>query len=394
MKFKKKYLLFSVVEIVAFVFSCFFASLSKNYRIDVFCNNLISYTKYSTVDAAATPLLSISSKKEKFDYKDLFSSVNYNQYVPYYRCSTDTLLNFSSSADSIGVSVISQPTFWSTPYTTSNGETIFRLDHSSYYLKYQSEYNSHGYNAFFYLSQSLASHICKEMSISEETLIGRVFEFKDKNDETMTAYVSNIVVDGYGLSDYQTHDKGFFVLSFLLFDPKIKNNFNAYFDIKMKGNSRGNSKIIEACLGSCPRSDYCYDFYTFSKSNKEITLNQDISEQFQTLDLNDDYKWVAGVVVFGFLFMVAETAKAIFRKKYRNFVLTSSAISAIIFGLFGIVCSFIYVFYLFGFFSLIYFAIDSIFILIYAIGLLHKKYRPKSGGNILEQSSKYYEIKI
>lgn len=394
MKHRKKYFFFSLINVVAFVLSCLLCSFSWGYKVDSFSNQLVSYVSTSTERIETFPMVSMSSKEEKFDFSKIFNNVYYNHYVPYYRCAVETKLSYSDSSDPLNISILSQPTFWSEQYKTSNDTFIYKLDHSSYFLKYKSEFNSHGFDAFFYLSQSLATYICEQESIEEEALIGRIVEFTDKNQNIKQAYVSNIVVDGYGLADYQNNDLGHFVLSYVLFDPRVKDDFNARFDIKMKVNPRGNSSIIETCLSCCPKENYNYDFFTFSNASQTIERNEKLSQKFSKIKKTSDFGWIIGVAVLATAFAAYLVFKIYFYKKNTLMVVLSSIIPSSLFVIIGIIFSFIYTYYLFGLFSIIFLGLELPFLVYFAFNYKIKEALNSWGAENVVRHTSFYTIKI
>lgn len=391
-KIKVKHFGLSLINIFTFALSCLFSTFSWNYKVDVFANKMVSYTQYSVKDKYVFPYLSISPKTEEFDFGKIFSYVCYNHYIPNYCCKTTTTLSYLDfSAD---VSIVSQPTFWSTEYK-KNDNTYYKLDHSSYFLKYKSEYNSHGYDAFFYLSQPLANYICEELKVSEEELMTRVFNFNDKNGETKTAFVSNIVVDHLGLSDYQTEREGFFVLSYLLFDPRSKANYDISFDIQMKINPRGNTEVIENCLSFNSLENYDYSFYTYNKSENKLIENQDLNQQFSQMNHNGDL--LAKIFCYGFLILFVGyfVFQIIYFKKLQEYILISSLICLILFAIFGIIFSFLFNYYMFGLFALVFLGLESAFFIQNIFVKKANKHSFKEKGGIKnEESAPFYSIEV
>lgn len=362
------FLIFCFGSIICGVLSSFLL----DFKLDYFSYTCVDYNSETQLSSTFEPtILNIKkdfSVDEKKQYSDLHNHFYYNMMVGACRQKIDNSISFNlSSSFSVSTQLLTQPTFSIETVEKETGG--YYLDYGQYYSYYSDDilgprgYLSTRFNCdgFVFVSDILADELISFYNIAGDNPYEELITNEDYAVLPVTidgeASSINLCINNILYSDKRNGDRTqelYDSFALIPYYPAVMNKLDVSFEIDLKTNPYGN----KTCFKDINTMGYTianssYSIYSYSGAENKYLLNAKLSDDLVKAWSNGNDVLVYSIFIVLFLLGLGSIIYlSIINTKFARKELLSYLLSLGLFVIFGIVCSFIYIYPLYCLFPL------------------------------------------
>lgn len=365
------FIIFALGSLLCGVLSSFLI----DYKLDYFSYSCVNYNSEILADDSFEPTI-INVKKdfaanERKEYSSLYKNFYYNFMVETCREKIDNSISFDlSDSDSFSTELLTQPSF--SIETTEKDGGGYYLDYGLYYTYYSDKIlGERNYllprfncNSFIFISDVLANELIDYYGISNvddpyaELITNEEYAVLplmiDSADTSIKFSINNILYSDRRDGERTVELYNSFAL--IPYVSEVMNNLDVSFEVDLKTNPYGN----KTCIKNINELGYTTDnstfsVYSYNRSTSQYEINTNLSANLANIWTNTN-----DVLLYALLIMTMLIGLGInFYFNYFNYNFGRKdtilyLIQILLFIVYGIICSFIYIYPLFSLFPILY----------------------------------------
>lgn len=364
-------LVFIVGSLICGVLSSFLV----DYKLDYFSYSCVNYNSAILADNSFEPTI-LNIKKnftatEKKEYSNLFKSFYYNFMVETCREKIDNEITFSlSDSNSFSTELLTQPTFSVDTSEESGGG--YYLDYGLYYAYFSNQilgernYLIPRFNcdSYIFVSDILADELINYYHITDvdnpyaELITNEAYAVLpltvDGIATPLKFSINNILYSNK--RDGKRTVELYSSFALIPYFSNVMNNLDISFEVDLKTNPYGN----KTCIKNINELGYnvansTFSIYSFDRSINQYAMNSKLSANLANIwtDSNDILLYI--LLIITTLIGLGLTLYFCYRNHdFSRFDVIFYLVSLLLFIVFGIICSFVYIYPLFTLYPILY----------------------------------------